>query len=91
MLPGAATAGFPGERTDVSTADAGGGTGGRGDIEGEVVVQSFTPFHPAIQHARRHDFAGFYEQEIAFREQLKYPAADTRGAADVKGLKTRTR
>ena len=49
------------------------GRAGRGDVEGEVVVQAFTPFHPAIQYARRHDFAGFYEQEIEFREQLKYP------------------
>jgi primosomal protein N' (replication factor Y) len=49
------------------------GRAGRGDIEGEVFVQSFTPFHPAIQYARRHDFAGFYDQEIEFRRQLHYP------------------
>jgi len=49
------------------------GRAGRGDVEGEVFVQSFTPFHPAIQYARRHDYVGFYEQEIEFREQLNYP------------------
>lgn len=49
------------------------GRAGRGDIEGEVFVQAFTPFHPAIQYARRHDYIGFYEQEIEFREALKYP------------------
>jgi primosomal protein N' (replication factor Y) len=49
------------------------GRAGRGDVEGEVFVQAFAPFHPAIQYARRHDFTGFYEQEIEFREQLKYP------------------
>ncbi len=49
------------------------GRAGRGDVEGEVFVQSFTPFHPAIQYARRHDYLGFYEQEIEFREQLRYP------------------
>src|SRR5205814_2499913 len=49
------------------------GRAGRGDVEGEVIVQAFTPFHPAIQYARRHDFAGFYDQEVEFREQLKYP------------------
>jgi primosomal protein N' (replication factor Y) len=40
-----------------------------------VVVQAFTPFHPAIQFARRHDFVGFYEQEIEARAdpKLKYP------------------
>jgi len=49
------------------------GRAGRGEVEGEVFVQSFTPFHPAIQYARRHDFAGYYEQEIAFRKELDYP------------------
>jgi primosomal protein N' (replication factor Y) len=49
------------------------GRAGRGDIEGEVIVQAFTPYHPAIQYARRHDFTGFYEQELEFREPLKYP------------------
>jgi primosomal protein N' (replication factor Y) (superfamily II helicase) len=49
------------------------GRAGRGMEEGEVVVQAFTPFHPAIQYSRRHDFVGFYEQEIGFREELKYP------------------
>jgi len=49
------------------------GRAGRGDVEGEVFVQAFTPFHPAIQFARRHDFMGFYEQEIEFRRPLKYP------------------
>jgi primosomal protein N' (replication factor Y) len=49
------------------------GRAGRGEVEGEVVVQAFTPFHPAIQYARRHDYEGFYEQEIEFRKQLQYP------------------
>ncbi len=49
------------------------GRAGRGDVEGEVYVQAFTPFHPAIQFARRHDFVGFFEQELEFREQLRYP------------------
>jgi primosomal protein N' (replication factor Y) len=49
------------------------GRAGRGDIEGEVFVQAFTPFHPAIQYARRHDFNGFFEQELDFRKQLNYP------------------
>src|SRR5882724_7181980 len=61
------------------------GRAGRGDIEGEVFVQSFTPFHPAIQYARRHDFGGFYEQEIAFREQLKYPPISRAALLTLKG------
>jgi primosomal protein N' (replication factor Y) len=49
------------------------GRAGRGDVEGEVIVQAFTPFHPSIQFARRHDFVGFYEQELEFRQELRYP------------------
>jgi primosomal protein N' (replication factor Y) len=61
------------------------GRAGRGDVEGEVFVQAFTPFHPAIQYARRHDFTGFYEQEIEFREQLKYPPVSRVALLTLKG------
>jgi primosomal protein N' (replication factor Y) len=61
------------------------GRAGRGDVEGEVFVQAFTPFHPAIQFARRHDFQGFYEQEMEFREQLKYPPASRVALLTLKG------
>jgi len=61
------------------------GRAGRGDVEGEVFVQAFTPFHPAIQYARRHDFTGFYEQEIGFREQLKYPPVSRVALLTLKG------
>ena len=61
------------------------GRAGRGDVEGEVFVQAFAPFHPAIQYARRHDFIGFYEQEIEFREQLKYPPASRIALLTLKG------
>lgn len=61
------------------------GRAGRGDIEGEVFVQTFTPSHPAIQFARRHDFPGFYEQELEFREQLKYPPVGRIALLTLKG------
>jgi primosomal protein N' (replication factor Y) len=61
------------------------GRAGRGDVEGEVFVQAFAPFHPAIQYARRHDFPGFYEQEIEFREQLKYPPLSRVALLTLKG------
>src|SRR4051812_68659 len=61
------------------------GRAGRGDIEGEVVVQAFTPFHPSIQFARRHDFVGFYEQELEFREPLKYPPFSRVALLTLKG------
>ena len=49
------------------------GRAGRGDVEGEVYVQTYTPFHPAIQFARHHDFPGFWEQEIEFRKKTNFP------------------
>ena len=61
------------------------GRAGRGDVEGEVFVQAFAPFHPAIQYARRHDYTGFYDQEIEFREQLKYPPLSRVALLTLKG------
>ncbi|MCU0781643.1 MAG: primosomal protein N' [Akkermansiaceae bacterium] len=49
------------------------GRAGRGDVEGEVIVQTFTPHAPSIQFARRHDFDGFAEQEMQFRRHFGYP------------------
>jgi primosomal protein N' (replication factor Y) len=49
------------------------GRAGRGDMAGEVFVQSSTPFSPSIQFARHHNFDGFWEQEIDFRERCDYP------------------
>jgi primosomal protein N' (replication factor Y) len=49
------------------------GRAGRGDIPGEVIVQTFTPFHQAIQAARRLDYDSFCDQEYAFRQELGYP------------------
>src|SRR6478736_4060226 len=49
------------------------GRAGRGETPGEVFVQSYTPFSPSIQFARHHDFAGYVEQEMEFRERCDFP------------------
>jgi primosomal protein N' (replication factor Y) len=49
------------------------GRAGRGEMEGEVLVQTFTPHATAIQFARHHDFSGFWEEERSFRQQFRYP------------------
>lgn len=49
------------------------GRAGRGEMEGEVLVQTFTPFSPSIQFARHHDYEGFMDQEMEFRSQFGYP------------------
>ncbi|MCC5848017.1 MAG: primosomal protein N' [Verrucomicrobia bacterium] len=49
------------------------GRAGRGDVAGEVIIQTYTPTHPAVQCARRGDFDTFIDQEIEFRRELDYP------------------
>jgi primosomal protein N' (replication factor Y) len=49
------------------------GRAGRSDLGGRVLLQTFQPDHYAIRHAARHDFAGFYAQELDYRRQLNYP------------------
>jgi primosomal protein N' (replication factor Y) len=51
------------------------GRAGRGEIRGEAIVQTLFPSHYSIQHACRQDYAAFYEAEIRFREEMKYPPA----------------
>ena len=61
------------------------GRAGRGEIAGEVIVQTFTPFHPAIQAARRMDFEGFCDQELEFRRQARYPPFFHLAVVQVRG------
>jgi primosomal protein N' (replication factor Y) len=49
------------------------GRAGRGEMTGEVFVQTYTPFSPSIQFARHHDFAGYFQQELEFRERCDFP------------------
>ncbi|MCC5805331.1 MAG: primosomal protein N' [Opitutales bacterium] len=49
------------------------GRSGRGDEAGEVVVQTFIPYSDALQAARRGDFDGFAEGELAQRKDYGYP------------------
>jgi len=50
-----------------------GGRAGRGNIPGEVIVQTFSPEHYAVRTAAAHDYQCFYEQEIGYRSELCYP------------------
>lgn len=49
------------------------GRAGRRVAGGRVVIQTYSPAHYAIQAASRHDYAGFYAEEIAFRKTHRYP------------------
>ncbi|PIE18816.1 MAG: primosomal protein N' [Proteobacteria bacterium] len=49
------------------------GRAGRGERPGRVLVQTFSPEHPAIVAACRHDYRAFSELELAARRELSYP------------------
>ncbi len=49
------------------------GRAGRGELAGEVFVETYYPEHYAIQCAARQDYASFYEKEAHFRRMLHYP------------------
>ena len=49
------------------------GRAGRSILGGQVIIQTYTPEHYAIQMASRHDYDGFYEKELAFRREHGYP------------------
>jgi primosomal protein N' (replication factor Y) len=49
------------------------GRAGRSILGGKVIVQTYAPQHFCIQAASRHDYDGFYRQELEFRRQQRYP------------------
>ncbi len=49
------------------------GRSGRGEAGGKVIVQTTAPEAPSIDHASRHDAAGFLAGELERRRLLRYP------------------
>lgn len=49
------------------------GRAGRGEREGRVIIQTFTPWHYSIKAAASHDYLSFIEEELTRRKQLLYP------------------
>ena len=49
------------------------GRAGRSVLGGKVIIQTYTPHHPAIQASMGHDYEGFYQGELAFRRDHWYP------------------
>ena len=49
------------------------GRAGRGELAGEVLVETYYPEHYAIQYAVQQDYVSFYEKEAHFRRMLHYP------------------
>ncbi len=49
------------------------GRAGRSPLGGKVIFQTYQPDEYSIRLAARHDFEGFYQQELHFRANLHYP------------------
>jgi primosomal protein N' (replication factor Y) len=49
------------------------GRAGRSPLGGKVILQTFQPEHYVLQAAARHNYRGFYHQELDYRRQLGYP------------------
>jgi len=49
------------------------GRAGRGELGGEVIIQTMNPNHYSILHSKTHDYEGFYNEELAYRTELRYP------------------
>jgi len=49
------------------------GRAGRGELAGRVLLQAANPEHYAVARALTHDFEGFCNEELEFRQELGYP------------------
>ncbi len=49
------------------------GRAGRGEVKGEVMVQTHAPHSPAVQFSRHNDYEGFAQQELEQRRAFHYP------------------
>ncbi|MCE9533511.1 MAG: primosomal protein N', partial [Planctomycetes bacterium] len=74
-----------GERTFQLLAQVAGRTG-RGARGGQVLIQTYTPEHPCIALATKHDFLKFAEMELAQRKEHQYPPYQRLARLIIRGL-----
>lgn len=49
------------------------GRAGRGEDQGQVFLQTYSPEHPVIQAVQKQQYEPFAEEELSFRSALRYP------------------
>jgi primosomal protein N' (replication factor Y) len=62
------------------------GRTGRGDRGGRVIVQTYSPEHPAIQAASRHDYDLFAKGEMINRMKFNYPPLGSVARIIIRGV-----
>ncbi len=68
------------------------GRAGRGEHPGEVIIQTYYPDHYSLQHARSQNYRLFFEEEIRFRRNFRYPPFTVLANLMVRGRpQTKTR
>ncbi|WP_099188032.1 primosomal protein N' [Tepidibacter mesophilus] len=61
------------------------GRSGRADLSGKVILQAYDVDHYAIKHAVKHDFEGFYNDEIRIRQAFNYVPFDNMISVVISG------
>lgn len=49
------------------------GRAGRGEIPGEVIVQTYSPEHYTLEFTKKNDYEGFFKEELPLRKAMNYP------------------
>jgi len=49
------------------------GRAGRGQVPGQVIIQTHNPDHYLYDYVKSHDYEKFYEKEIQIRKRLNFP------------------
>ncbi len=49
------------------------GRAGRGELEGKVIVQSYTPEHYSLKYAKEENYEGLFKEEIKIRQLMNNP------------------
>lgn len=62
------------------------GRAGRGELKGEVVIQTYNPEHYSIEAAAKQDYLGFYKEEMGYRALMDYPPAGHMLAILIEGV-----
>lgn len=66
------------------------GRSGRGKRRGQAILQTFQPHHYAIESAAQQDYQGFFEKEVRFRKELRYPPFSSLTLIELKGVNQMT-